>query len=301
MLSAGRARSSQAFPVMTRVIVTGAAGFIGRRVVRALRDAGQDVVALDHARGDVADARYWNDLPRAEHVIHLAGKSYVPESWRAPAEFFQANVQGAVRAADYCRAARGHLVFVSAYVYGIPKVLPVSEDHPVDPSNPYALSKALAEQVCAFHARAEGLPVTIVRPFNIFGPGQRAEFLIPSLLDQIRRGTEIRVKDLAPRRDYLFVDDLADGIARTLRAPQGLRFFNFGSGESHSVREVIDIAQSAAGSTLPVLSSDEPRPGEIPDVRADVSLADRLLAWKPRTSLREGIGLCLQLHAAVAT
>jgi nucleoside-diphosphate-sugar epimerase len=275
------------------VIVTGASGFIAASVIRLLRGNGHEVVLLDHKRGNVEDADYWNGLPRADHVIHLAGKSYVPDSWKAPADFLQTNVQGTARAIDYCRTSRAHLVFVSAYAYGIPQRLPIDESHPLVPNNPYALSKAVAEQICTFHTLNEKLPVTVVRPFNIFGPGQRPEFLISTLLDQIARGQEIRVKDLMPRRDFLYVDDLADGIVRTLNRPAGLRTVNFGSGVSYSVREIIDVAQAAAGTNLPVVNEGTPRMSEIPDVRADIRLARELLSWEPMTSLRDGIGLCL--------
>jgi len=172
--------------------------------------------------------------------------------------------------------------------------LPIDEDHPVDPNNPYAFSKALAEQVCAFHARTAKLPVTIVRPFNIFGPGQRAEFLIPMILDQIVKGSQIRIKDLAPKRDYLFIDDLIAGLERTLEQPDGLRVINFGSGISHTVEEIIDLAQAAAGSALPILCDNVPRPNEIPVVRADIGRARRLLDWEPRHSLADGLKAALK-------
>jgi GDP-4-dehydro-6-deoxy-D-mannose reductase len=278
---------------MVAVVVTGASGFIAASVIRLLRSSGHELFLLDHKLGDVEEAGYWSALPQADHVIHLAGKSYVPDSWRAPSDFLKTNVLGTARAIDYCRASRAHLVLVSAYAYGIPQTLPIDENHPLVPNNPYALSKALAEEICTFHARTERLPVTVARPFNIFGPGQRPEFLIPTLLDQIVRGQDIRVKDLTPRRDFLFVDDLADGIVRTLNCPDALRIINFGSGLSYSVREIIDIAQAAAGTNLPVVSDEEPRTGDIPDVRADIRLARELLSWEPTTSLRDGISLCL--------
>ena len=286
---------------MSSVIVTGASGFIGRVLVRSLRAAGHKVTGLDHAHGDVATPEYWRAVPPAAHVVHLAGRSFVPGSWAAPAEFLTTNVIGTSRVVDFCRASRAHLVFVSAYVYGIPQRLPIDEGHPVTPNNPYALSKTLAERVCSFHAESTQLPVTIVRPFNIFGPGQRSDFLIPSVVDQIVRGREIRVKDLSPRRDYLFVDDFVAGLGRTLANPDGLRVVNFGSGTSHSVRDVIDQAQAAAGSCLPVVCDDVQRPNEIPDVRADIGQASRFLGWEPRTSLIEGLRLSIEATRRDAT
>lgn len=279
---------------MPSVIVTGASGFVGAALVASLRQSGHDVLALDHGRGEVSDAAYWNALPSAAHVVHLAGRSYVPESWKAQSDFLTTNVVGTARATEYCRRTGAHLVFASAYVYGIPVRLPIDEGHPIAPNNPYALSKALAERVCVFHAGTARLPVTIVRPFNIFGPGQRADFLIPMILDQIAKGCQIRVKDLAPKRDYLFIDDLIAGIERTLEQPGGLRVINFGSGISYTVKEIIDLAQEAAGSHLSILCDNEPRPNEISDVWADIGRAHRLLGWEPRQSLADGLKAALK-------
>jgi GDP-4-dehydro-6-deoxy-D-mannose reductase len=278
---------------MATVIVTGAAGFIGKAVVAHLRRTGHDVVPVGRERGDVATSEFWDALPRADHLIHLAGRSYVPDSWKAPADFYAANVVGTARAADYCRRTQAHLVFVSSYVYGAPKHLPIGEEHPLAPGSPYALSKVLAEQVCAFHAESERLPVTVVRPFNVFGPGQRSDFLIAAVVDQIRQGDTIRVKDLAPRRDYLFIDDLVSGLERAMHTPVGLRIFNMGSGSSHSVQDVIDLAQDVAGTRLGVDCEDVTRQNEIPEVRADTTLARTQLDWIPRVSLREGLASML--------
>jgi nucleoside-diphosphate-sugar epimerase len=279
---------------MSAVIVTGASGFIGARLVRSLRSAGYAVTALGHGHNDVTEPKYWHSLPSVDHVIHLAARTYVPASWHAPAEFISTNVTGTVRATEYCRTARAHLVFVSAYIYGVPQRLPVDEDHAVSPNNPYALSKVLAEGVCRFHAETEHLPVTIVRPFNIFGPAQRGEFLVATILGQILRASAIRVKDLSPRRDFLFVDDLVAGLVMTLEKPIGTRVFNFGSGISYSVREVVDLAQAAANTSLRVFCDDAHRLNEIPDVRADISRARSQLGWSPGHSLIEGLKVTLE-------
>jgi GDP-4-dehydro-6-deoxy-D-mannose reductase len=278
---------------MARTLVTGAAGFIGRALTRALEEAGHEVIALDRRAGDVTEPATWARRAGADHVFHLAARSYVPDSWRDPAGFLHTNATGTARALDYCGAHGAHLVLASAYVYGVPQRLPIHEDDPVAPNNPYAESKVAAERSCAAHAATTGLPVTVVRPFNVFGPGQRAEFLIPTIIDQVRTGRDIRVKDLAPRRDYVFLDDLVTALIRTIDKPTGYRVFNIGSGVSHSVREVIDTIQSAAGTHLPVVSEGEPRANEIPDVRADITRAQTVLGWRPRYSLADGIGRML--------
>jgi GDP-4-dehydro-6-deoxy-D-mannose reductase len=278
---------------MARTLVTGAAGFIGSALTRALARAGHEVIALRRTDGDVTEKATWARLARADHVFHLAARSYVPDSWRDPAGFFSTNISGTIQALEYCRANGAHLVFASGYVYGLPTRLPIREDDPTAPNNPYALSKFLAEQICAFYA-ATGALVTVVRPFNIYGSGQRRMFLIPTILEQVRTGGEIRVKDLAPRRDYLYVDDLMAALIEAMKNPGGHRVFNIGSGVSYSVREVIDTIQAVAGTSLPVVSEDAPRPNEISDVRADITRAQTVLGWNPRYSFAEGIARMLE-------
>ncbi len=274
---------------MTRTLVTGAGGFIGRVLVRELAAAGHHVIDMRRSRGDVAESSTWAGLPAADHVFHLAGRSFVPDSWREPASFIQTNVGGTTQALEYCRAHGAHLVFVSAYVYGTPRRLPIREDDPVKPNNPYALSKVLAEQACEFYAKEMNVAVTVIRPFNIFGQGQRREFLIPTIIEQVLKGEAVRVKDLAPRRDYLDIDDLVSALIKILAVPNGYSVINIGSGVSYSVQQIIDAIQDAARTQLPVASDAEPRASEIPDIRADITRARTLLGWQPRHSFAEAI------------
>jgi nucleoside-diphosphate-sugar epimerase len=274
---------------MARALVTGAAGFIGRALAAGLEAAGYEVIRTTSADGDVADAATWKALAPVDHVFHLAGRSYVPDSWDEPAAFVATNLCGTMRALEYCKAHGAHLVYVSAYVYGRPARLPIHEDDPVEPNNPYAFSKVLAEQACRFYTETMGVRATVVRPFNIFGPGQRPEFLIPAILDSVRRGVPIRVKDLEPRRDYIFLDDLVDILIKAADVPEAYRVFNAGSGQSWSVRELISAIQSVSGTNLAVESGDERRFNEISDVVADISRAHDLLGWQPKLTLEEGI------------
>jgi nucleoside-diphosphate-sugar epimerase len=283
---------------MAKILITGATGFLGRALARALSAPGHAVTALSRRDGDVAEAATWGRLPAADHVFHLAGRSYVPDSWSDPPGFIHANVTGTAQALDYCRAVGAHLVFPSVALFGAPKRLPVREDDPLEPANPYALSKLLAERLCAFYASTFDVAVTVIRLFNVFGPGQRGEFLIPAILGHVLKGEEIRVKTLDPRRDFVFLDDVVEALIRTLDDPRGQRVINIGSGLSHSVQEVIAAVQAAAGTHLPVASEEEERPNEIPDVRADIARARDLLGWQPRTSFAEGIAKLVQAERA---
>jgi GDP-4-dehydro-6-deoxy-D-mannose reductase len=276
---------------MADILVTGADGFIGRALCQALRSDGHSVVALTRRDGDIASAATLGDLPAAGHVFHLAARSFIPDSWNDPRGMMDTNVVGTANVLDYCRRSTARLTFVSTCVYGVPTTLPISEDCPPRPNNPYALSKYLGEQLCEFHAAHHGLQITTLRAFNVFGPGQNRNFLVAHVLEQVLGGRKIKVNNLSPRRDYLYIDDFIPALLRTLHGPHGgYDVFNVGSGSSVSVKEVVDVMQSVAGTELPVDCAGAVRPNEIDDVYADVGKARRLLGWEPRLSFREGVG-----------
>ena len=286
---------------VSRVLVTGASGFIGRHLVPSLRSAGHEVVPLSRADGDVAERSTWATLPRMSSVVHLAARSFVPDSWHEPGEYMRTNVVGTTYALEYCRVHAARLVFLSSYMYGDPGRLPIPETAPLVARNPYALSKRLSEEVCRFHAESLGVAVTVLRPFNVYGPGQSEPFVVPFLVRQVNEGAVIHVKDLRPRRDYVHVSDVVDAITRAMDEASGYRVFNLGSGRSTSVEELIGELQRAAGTNLPVVSDNERRKDEVMDTVADIGAARRHLGWEPRVSLHHGLAQLLRDDQAGAS
>lgn len=191
------------------------------------------------------------------------------------------------------------MTLISSYVYGTPVYLPIREDHPVTAWNPYCQTKLMAEGVAQYYARQFGLRVTIVRPFNIYGPGQDDRFLLPILVTQMLDDSdEIRVADARPKRDYLHVSDLvALLIAAFEKGASGI--FNAGSGASVSIADLVDEIQRATGRDKPLRSEGRPREQEILDTVADISKARSELEWQPRVGLGEGIaGLVAVMRGA---
>lgn len=277
---------------MSKIIVTGASGFIGRALVLKLNSHGWDVIPVTSSDGDIADRTTLEKFLRQDivHVFHLAGKTFVPDSWANPQVFYQTNVLGTVSALEFCRVNCTPLTYVSAYVYGHPNTLPICEDSAVKPNNPYAMSKWLAEQTCEFYSNAYCLPVTTIRPFNAYGIGQAENFLIASLISQALDGGEsIVVNDLTPKRDYVYLEDLLTALMATLKTENRYRVYNIGSGESLSVKNVIDVIQDVVGIQKNIVSDEVVRRNELMDVVADISMARKELGWHPEYSFQAGI------------
>ncbi len=274
-------------------MVTGSTGFIGRHLTKKLLDLGFQVTAITRSSGDISDSATWDALGAVETVVHLAANTFVPDSWQNPSSYLETNLTGTILALEYCRRHGASFVYLSSYLYGNPEELPIPETSKLIASNPYALSKKLAEDVCRFYSENFGVKVTILRPFNVFGPGQSAQFLIPSIIDQVNSNSVITVQDLEPKRDYVFVADLVDAIVLAVRSRRDFDVFNIGTGQSYSVQDLIQIIQDIKGTTLAVEAVGKRRPGEVMDTRADIRRAKSLLNWKPQFSLKSGLASML--------
>jgi nucleoside-diphosphate-sugar epimerase len=274
---------------MSKIIVTGASGFIGSHLLSKLIDDGHTLHAFDSKFGDITSEETWKKFPSSDIVIHLAAKTFVPESWKNPRKFMSINFLGTMQALEYCRINGSRLIYLSSYMYGDAKVLPISETAEISAKNPYALSKKLAEELCQFYRSNHNIDVTIFRPFNAYGANQASTFLIPSIIKQVVDGKSIQVMDLAPKRDFIYIKDLVDAISMVVNFKSGGGIFNLGSGVSHSVGNLIEIIQNLFGSSLPVISDNKKRAGEIMDTVADITLARQDLGWQPKFSLRDGL------------
>lgn len=276
-----------------RVVVTGAGGFLGRSLVQRLRTLGIEVRTA--GRGDGFDL-LGDALPLdgVAQVFHLAAETGVPDAWDDPVRFHLVNTHGTVRVLDQCRRAGCSVSYVGAYIYGVPETLPIDENHRVHANNPYAFSKWMGEQACAWYADVYKMDITAIRLFNVYGAGQSDRFLIPKIVSQVldRRVEAIELMDLQPRRDYLYVDDAVDALLASCPR-EGFGLYNVGSGVSHSVAEVVETVMALSGIRKPVIDLQQHRPNEIPDVRADCSRIRQACGWRAAISLEAGIGRML--------
>lgn len=276
---------------MLRILITGATGGIGMALSKALTTEGHEVVAVRDADLRIEDPAYFDQFDKPEKidvVYHLAAATFVPKSWETPADFIKVNVLGTTHVLEFCRMYHIQLVFASSYAYGIPEYLPIDESHPVSAANPYGLSKIMAEELCEFYGQNFDLSYVIVRPFNVFGTLKNKTLLIPEIIEQIQDGESVHVRDLTPKRDYIYIDDLINFFV-AVGGRTNNQIYNIGTGQSYSVEEIIGICQNVWETHLPVYSDNEGRKNEIPDTCCDISKAKKDFNWTPKYSFEEGI------------
>lgn len=308
------------------VLVSGGAGYIGSVTVEQLRAAGERVVVIDdlsrghreavdpavplhvHPVGDETAVRRIVEAEGVDACIHFAAYAYVGESVEQPGLYFRNNVEQGVRFVEALRAAGvRHFVFSSSCAtYGEPEQVPITEDHPQRPSNPYGWTKLLLEKLLEANDHAHGLRSVCLRYFNAAGAtATRGEchdpetHLIPNVLRAARGdlsylsifGGDYPTPDGTAIRDYVHVSDLAVAhlaALRHLRAGKASAALNLGTGKGHSVAEVIEVARRVT--ERPIEAKTLPRrPGDPAQLVADPREARRVLGWEARESDLEGI------------
>ena len=273
------------------VLVTGAKGFIGNYLVKYLAEVGHVVYEHDHGKGDLLNKAALEQYKGVDVVYHLAANTYVPESWKIPCVYINDNNVMLMNVLEYCRENNARLVFISTYLYGEPEYLPVDEKHTRVATTPYHLCKKIGEDICEFYSKNFGIDIAIVRPFNVYGKGQNRSFLLPKVYEQVANITTdtIEVFNLAPKRDYVYVEDLARILVRLLPHIKGFDIFNVGAGRSYSVKEVIDIIQAELNTNKRIVEKYDKRKNEVMDCIADTSHLEGIIGKLEMTSLTDGI------------
>lgn len=302
-----------------RVLVTGAAGFIGSHLVGSLVAEGAAVRAfvrydsrgsrghidlLDPAvRNEVeiiaGDVRDGPTVDRAiagcDTVFHLAALVAIPYSYLAPEAYVATNVGGTLNVLESARRAEvSRLVHTStSEVYGTAQVTPITEQHPIRPQSPYAASKAGADHLALAYHSSFGTPVVVLRPFNTYGPRQSLRAVIPTIASQLIRGGPVRLGLVRPTRDFTFVTDTVAGFIRAATAPDAIgRTVQLGTGVEISIGDLAALLGEITG-TAPRIETDpdriRPAASEVERLVADPSLARELLGWTPTVALRAGL------------
>jgi NAD dependent epimerase/dehydratase len=306
----------------TKILVTGADGFIGSHLTEGLVSAGADVTALAQynsfdshgwlddlpdqirknvnlVRGDVRDAAFISRLvPGHEIIFHLAALIAIPHSYAAAQSYVDTNVLGTLNVLEAARqSGTERIVHTStSEVYGTAIKMPIDESHPLQGQSPYSASKIAADMMAEAFARSFGLPVVILRPFNTYGPRQSERAIIPTIIRQALDPScpAIMVGDSTTVRDLTFVTDtaaafMAAGQADSIEYGQA---FNAGSQRAIMIGDLIDVIIDLTSSRKPVLQDEKrlrPTNSEVRALLADSTRFVRATGWSPQVKLREGL------------
>jgi NAD dependent epimerase/dehydratase len=302
------------------VLVTGADGFIGSHLVEALVKEGWKVKAfvqynsfnswgwLDSLPKEISESLeiYCGDIrdpngvrvavKGCTHILHLASLIAIPYSYHSPDAYVDTNVKGTL---NVLQAARDFgvekLIHTStSEVYGTAKYVPIDEDHPLQGQSPYAATKIAADQLAYSFYASFGVPVSILRPFNTYGPRQSARAVIPTIITQIASGiSDIKIGALTPTRDFNYIDDTVRGFIASLEAKNiAGEVINLGSNFEISIGETANIIADIMGAKIELISDGmrlRPKHSEVERLWANNNRAKEVLKWSPEYFGMDGL------------
>jgi dTDP-glucose 4,6-dehydratase len=301
------------------VLVTGADGFIGSHLVEALIREGESVRAfvlynslgsrgwLDDTPADLADAFevFAGDIrdPAAvreaargcDVIFHLAALIAIPYSYRAPDSYVDVNVKGSLNVLQAARdLGTAKVIHTStSEVYGTAQSLPISEQHPLSAQSPYAATKIAADQLALSFHRSFATPVTVIRPFNTYGPRQSARAVLPTIITQLQQGKRVALGSLHPTRDFSFVADTVAGFIAAMGSDVALgEVINLGSGHEISIGDAARLIAELMQRRIEFVDEAQrhrPQASEVERLLADTSKAERLLGWRPQWGGADGL------------
>jgi GDP-4-dehydro-6-deoxy-D-mannose reductase len=286
-----------------KVLITGASGFVGGHLTAHLEAAGDEVVGIDRIPHgiDITDAAQIREViaevkPRA--IYHLAGWADVGGSWKAPVEAFRVNAEGTLNVLSAAAEVGVERVLAvsSADVYGKvePSELPLTEDSPLRPASPYAVSKVAADYLGLQAWLGNGLPVMRVRAFNHLGPGQTDKFVAPAIASRIARaelgdGSDVLpIGDLSARRDFTDVRDVVRAYRMIMELGEPGQVYNVCSGKDLAVQDLAD--QMLAQARIPLRFETDPellRPVEVPVLRGSYERLHDATGWEPEIPISQ--------------
>jgi NAD dependent epimerase/dehydratase len=299
-------------PSQSRILVTGADGFIGSHLTEALVRGGAEVRAfvfynfqnswgwLDGCASDVkgkfevfaGDIRDPHGVRTAmrncDAVLHLAALIAIPYSYHSPDAYIDTNIKGTLNVLQAARELGTQRVVVTSTseVYGTARCVPIDEGHPLAGQSPYSASKIGADQLALSFHRSFGTPVVLLRPFNTYGPRQSARAVIPTIATQLLAGAKhIKLGSLHPTRDFSFVSDTAEGFMRALDCEAAIgEVVNIGSGFEISIGDTASMIAEIIECKVEIETDEariRPSASEVDRLLADTTKAERLFAWRP--------------------
>ena len=303
------------FIYMKRVLVTGANGFVGRHLVERLARQ-NDVIALDKSanmtnfpertkivNADISDKGVIRKIValKPDIIYHLAAISSIPFSVENPRLTIRVNADGTQNLLEAARLYDvKRFIFIStSQVYGIPKYLPIDEAHPINPNNPYSVSKAIGELLTEEYNSLYSLKTTIMRPFSMFGPQQETGFVVPTMITQAISADKIVLQNRSPIRDFLFIEDAIEALVAIIQNKDTIgKTYNLGSGEEISIGNLANNIKELVCPKKEIEYTNVERKVEIPKLTANTGKIKKI-GWKPKTTLKEGLIKTIKYYKSI--
>jgi nucleoside-diphosphate-sugar epimerase len=301
-----------------KCVVTGAAGFIGSHLCKALLDEGSEVVGIDRLsnyyspkikmmnirelqedgltfiHADLATSDLTQFLEDADIVFHLAAQPGVRGSWGPSFRVYvKDNILATQRLLEAMSASQTRkLVFASSSsIYGESESYPTNEDTPPRPISPYGVTKLCAENLCRVYSQSHGIKTIILRYFSIYGPKQRPDMAIYRFIDAVLRGRKIEVYGSGEQeRDFTYISDAVQATLRAARIDRNFEIINIGRGRPVKLKEIIETITKISGRRAEVEYKEEQR-GDVKKTYADISKAREILGYEPQVDIDKGIEL----------
>ncbi|KFM22211.1 UDP-glucose 4-epimerase protein [Marine Group I thaumarchaeote SCGC AAA799-B03] len=276
------------------ILITGSDGFIGNSIVKEYQKNNHTVFQLSRKhdgeniiKGDICTTTYFDNIPDIELIIHCAAYTDTRQISADQQKFFNTNCLGTANILNLTKEKQADLIYVSSCdVYGIPEYLPIDENHICNPITTYAASKSAAEQMCIGFCQQNKLKLKIVRPFNTFGPKSPEYRVIPTIIRQLKHNESIKIANTTSKRDFIFVDDVANAIYYISKSKNDSKIFNIGTGRTLSILEVIKMLEKILNKKVPIESPE--RLGPIPELQADISKLKEI-GWTSRYNFETGL------------
>lgn len=274
--------------------ITGCSGFLGSAVVKHLQYNGDNVIILDSLVHPNMIGSSVPEIELLDWVLHFGATKSIEASFKNPVDIYRRNMHSTMIALDVAISKNSRFLYLSSYVYGKPNYLPVDEKHPTSVLNPYMGSKLLGEQMCSQLHQCMNLSVLILRGFTFYGPKQKDDQLVPSIIESIRNHRPVVVKDPNPERDYLYISDFLRLIDIIVHSDySGFETYNVGGGMPYKNIEVAQMANKLAGNPVPIHIEGKERRNDVAECYANIEKVKRDFHWQPKISLPSGLSDCL--------
>jgi UDP-glucose 4-epimerase len=270
---------------------TGIGGWIGSCVSDYFLNNDYNVIDLGPWSRISKNLGKFDDLPSIDWAFHFGASTSIKDSYDEPFSFYQNNINSTIRLLKIVKKSQAKIIFMSSYIYGSPKYLPVDENHPISITNPYMGSKYLSEQVCVEICNQLSIEFVVFRLFNIYSPGFCKGRLVSDLLENALKGIPIELNDPLPERDYLYVKDLAFLLEKFTKVGilKSGEIYNIGYGKSYSNDDVTKIVEKVVGKKLLIKVSNEKRPNDIISIHMSPQKIMNDYQWYPTFDLESGI------------